>query len=193
MEQHFVEEPCQEGWHRPVLSLFAKVFTVFSCKLPKVTCSRKFAFAKHSAAMKAPVGLLSDRTVLHSKMEGPRPDKFTLTRLDFCGNLSQQFNIHKIPLPREAPKANSGERTIWDEKTMLAALQTIENPALHLAVHLSMILSLREGEILGLQPSDLDFEAADGRGTILVNKTILEAIRLMDAEERRELTRALFA
>ena len=26
--------------------------------------------------MKAPVGLLSDRTVLCSKMEGPRPDKF---------------------------------------------------------------------------------------------------------------------
>ena len=83
--------------------------------------------------------------------------------------------IHKIPLPREAPKANSEERTIWDEKTMLAALQTIENPALHLAVHLSMILSLREGEILGLQPSDLDFDAADGRGTILVNKTMQRA------------------
>ena len=43
MEQHFVEEPCQEGWHRPVLSLFAKVFTVFSCKLPKVTCFQKRA------------------------------------------------------------------------------------------------------------------------------------------------------
>jgi hypothetical protein len=26
--------------------------------------------------MKAPVGFLSDRTVLRSKMEGPRPDKF---------------------------------------------------------------------------------------------------------------------
>ena len=156
---------------------------------------------------------------------------------------------------------------------MLAALQTIENPALHLAVHMSMILSLREGEILGLQPSDLNFDAADGRGTISVSKTmqrankdalqsdgdfksvqgntghatasvlmdtyahtqdkprleltekieanfysqdltpaapqprqnekpaatkisgkeILEAIRLMDADERRELTRALFA
>ena len=50
MEQHFVEEPCQEGWHRPVLSLFAKVFTVFSCKLPKVTCFQKFAFAKRSGA-----------------------------------------------------------------------------------------------------------------------------------------------
>ena len=74
--------------------------------------------------------------------------------------------------PRDAPKVNIEERTIWDEKTMLAALQTIENPALHLAVHMSMILSLREGEILGLQPSDLDFDAADGRGTIAVNKTM---------------------
>ena len=77
MEQHFVEEPCQEGRHRPVLSFFAKVFTVFSCKLPKVACFQKFAFAKRSGAMKAPVGLLSDRTVLRSKMEGPCPDKFT--------------------------------------------------------------------------------------------------------------------
>ena len=128
--------------------------------------------------MKAPVGFLSDRTVLRSKMEGPRPDKFTLTRPGFCCSLSKQFNIyiflhihsdpaglnilafsrysvewdliHKIPLPREAPKTNSEERTIWDEKTMLAALNTIENPALHLAVRMSMILSLREGEILGL-------------------------------------------
>ena len=80
--------------------------------------------------------------------------------------------VHKIPLPREAPKANSEERTIWDEKTMLAALQTIENPALHLAVHMSMILSLREGEILGLQPGDIDFDAADGRGTITVGRSL---------------------
>ena len=27
-------------------------------------------------AMKSPVGTLSDRTVLRSKMEGPSPDKF---------------------------------------------------------------------------------------------------------------------
>ena len=58
---------------------------------------------------------------------------------------------------------------------MLAALNTIENPALHLAVHMSMILSLREGEILGLQPGDLDFDAADGRGTISVNKALQRA------------------
>ena len=30
--------------------------------------------------MKAPVGLLSDRTVLRSKMEGPYPDKFTFAK-----------------------------------------------------------------------------------------------------------------
>ena len=83
--------------------------------------------------------------------------------------------IHKSPTPREAPKINTEERTIWDERTMLAALQTIENPALHLAVHMSMILSLRESEILGLQPSDLDFDAADGRGTISVNKALQRA------------------
>ena len=80
--------------------------------------------------------------------------------------------IHKSPTPREAPKINTEERTIWDERTMLAALQTIENPALHLAVHMSMILSLREGEILGLQPGDLDFDATDGRGTITVGRSL---------------------
>ena len=83
--------------------------------------------------------------------------------------------VHKSPLPRDAPKVNTEERTIWDEDTMLAALQTMDHPALHLAVHLSMILSLREGEILGLQPKDLDFDAADGRGTISVTRTMQRA------------------
>ena len=73
--------------------------------LPKVACFQKCAFAQRSAAMKAPVRLLSDRTVLRSKMEGPRPDKFTLTRLDFCGNLSQQFNItYLLRVPARLPK-----------------------------------------------------------------------------------------
>ena len=81
----------------------------------------------------------------------------------------------KSPIPREAPKSTSEERAIWDEKTMLAALQTMTDPTLHLAVHLSMILSLRVGEILGLQPGDIDFDAADGRGTISVNKALQRA------------------
>ena len=41
----------------------------------------------------------------------------------------------KSPIPREAPKSTSEERAIWDEKTMLAALQTMTDPTLHLAVH----------------------------------------------------------
>ena len=40
----------------------------------------KFAFVERSGTMKAPVGLLSDRTVLRSKMEGPRPDKFAFAQ-----------------------------------------------------------------------------------------------------------------
>ena len=40
----------------------------------------------------SPIGAF--KRVLRSKMEGPRPDKFTLTRHEFCGNLSQQFNIY---------------------------------------------------------------------------------------------------
>ena len=84
---------------------FCQSFHCFSCMLLKVSCFQKCAFAQRSRAMKAPVGLLSDRTVLRSKMEGPRPDKFTLTRLDFCGNLSQQFNItYLLRVPARLPK-----------------------------------------------------------------------------------------
>ena len=64
------------------------------------TSPDKFAFAKRSGAMKAPVGLLSDRTVLRSKMEGPRPDKFTLTRLDLkedaCTSSKEMYEVYKM-------------------------------------------------------------------------------------------------
>ena len=33
---------CQEGWHRPALSLFAKVSLAFSCTLPKISCFQNF-------------------------------------------------------------------------------------------------------------------------------------------------------
>ena len=37
--------------------------------------------------MKAPVGLLSDRTVLRSKMEGPRPEQECREVRVACGDL----------------------------------------------------------------------------------------------------------
>ena len=54
----------------------------FYAKRCRILCRAKralFAFAQRSGAMKAPVGLLSDRTVLRSKMEGLRPDKFAFS------------------------------------------------------------------------------------------------------------------
>ena len=38
----------------------------------------------------------------------------------------------------------------------------MEDPILHLAVHLTLVGALREGEIVGLTPEDIDFDAADG-------------------------------
>ena len=69
---------------------------------------------------------------------------------------------------------------------MLAALQTMTDPALHLAVHLSMILSLRAGEILGLQPGDIDFDAADGRGTITVGRSLQRTEKARAGKDRPE-------
>ena len=86
MEQHFVEEPCQEGWHRPVLSLFAKVFTVFSCKLPKVACFQKFAFAQRSANASLPHGR-QNRLTSPAKKNRKFPMGNSLSYLscvDFC-------------------------------------------------------------------------------------------------------------
>ena len=137
----------------------------FYAILAKTPCAQYVHGVKQDLSKKQKKRLLSS-TSIH--------EVHTLLKTAFSYAVEWDL-IHKIPLPREAPKANSEERTIWDEKTMLAALQTIENPALHLAVHLSMILSLREGEILGLQPSDLDFDTADGRGTISVSKTMQRA------------------
>ena len=137
----------------------------FYATLAKTPCGQYVHGVKQNLSDKQKKRLLSS-TSIH--------EVHTLLKTAFSYAVEWDL-IHKIPLPRDAPKVNIEERTIWDEKTMLAALQTIENPALHLAVHMSMILSLREGEILGLQPSDLDFDAADGRGTISVNKTMQRA------------------
>ncbi len=40
------------------------------------------------------------------------------------------------------------------------------------AVHLTLVGALREGEIVGLTPEDLDFDAADGIGTFRINKSM---------------------
>lgn len=107
----------------------------FYATLAKTPCGQYVHGVKQNLSKKQKKRLLSS-TSIH--------EVHTLLKTAFSYAVEWDL-IHKIPLPRDAPKVNIEERTIWDEKTMLTALQTIENPALHLAVHMSMILSLREG------------------------------------------------
>ena len=78
----------------------------------------------------------------------------------------------KSPVPVDSPKKSTQERTIWTIEEMRAALDSMEDPILHLAVHLTLVGALREGEIVGLTPEDLDFDAADGIGTFRINKSM---------------------
>lgn len=80
--------------------------------------------------------------------------------------------IRKSPIPRDAPRKSTNEREIWSDEEMAAALDDIEDPLLHLAVHMTIVGSLRQGELLGIMPQDLDFEGANGRGTISINKSL---------------------
>jgi integrase len=81
--------------------------------------------------------------------------------------------ILQSPVPKDAPSKDSEERTIWDKATMIAALDSMkDNPLLHLAVHLTLVGALREGELAGLTPEDLHFEVNNGGGTFSINKTM---------------------
>ena len=55
---------------------------------------------------------------------------------------------------------------------MRAALDSMEDPILHLAVHLTLVGALREGEVAGLTLEDIDFDAANGMGTFTVNRSM---------------------
>ena len=64
------------------------------------------------------------------------------------------------------------ERSIWEVDEMRAALDSMEDPILHLAVHLTLVGALREGEVAGLPPEDIDFDAVNGMGTFTVNRSM---------------------
>ena len=58
--------------------------------------------------------------------------------------------IEENPLPSEAPKRDTSERLIWTEELVRNALEEIDDPLLHLAVHLAFIGSLRNGETVAI-------------------------------------------
>ena len=78
----------------------------------------------------------------------------------------------KSPVPVEAPKKTTQERSIWEVDEMRAALDSMEDPILHLAVQLTLVGALREGEGAGLTPEDIDFDAANGMGTFTVSRSM---------------------
>ena len=90
----------------------------------------------------------------------------------------------KSPVPVDSPKKSTQERIIWTVEEMRTALDSMEYPILHLAVHLTLVGALREGEIVGLTPEDIDFDAADGIGTFRINKSMQrvrkEALKQVD-------------
>ena len=49
----------------------------------------------------------------------------------------------KSPVPVDSPKKSTQERTIWTVEEMRAALDSMEDPILHLAVHLTLVGALR--------------------------------------------------
>ena len=65
-------------------------------------CPDKFAFVERSGTMKAPVGLLSDRTVLHSKMEGALP-----RQVPVCCTRSQQGLGQARPNKKAVPEGHN--------------------------------------------------------------------------------------
>ena len=131
--------------------------------------------------MKAPVGLLSDRTVLRSKMEGPRPDKFTLTQLDFVV-IYPTIEYGDF----QSVQGNTGHATA--SVLMDTYAHTQDKPRLELTEKIEANFYSQNLTPATSQPQQNEKPVA----TKISGKEILEAIRLMDAGERGELTRALF-
>ena len=92
----------------------------------------------------------------------------------------------KSPVPVDSPKKSIQERAIWNADEMWAALASMEDPILHLAVHLTLVGALREGEVAGLTPEDLDFEGADGTGTFRINKCMQRVQKISLAKTSKD-------
>lgn len=66
--------------------------------------------------------------------------------------------IQSNPVVCDAPKKNKASRRVWDAGTFRVALTDIDDPLLHLAVHIAFICSLRIGETMGLTWDCINFD-----------------------------------
>ena len=137
----------------------------FFTTLAKTPCGQYKLGVKKELTPKQEKRLLSG-TTLH--------EVYSLLRTAFTYAVKWEI-IRKSPVLEDAPAKTTEEREIWNAEEAMAALNTISDPLLHLAVHLCFIGSLREGELVGITPEDLDFEGANGQGTISINKALQRA------------------
>ena len=102
--------------------------------------------------MKAPVGLLSDRTVLRSKMEGPRPDKFR------AGGDKSFHHSHTVLADTAISSRNHAVGFFPVPALRLHQMEVVAAPA-HINIRVAGVLLL--GALV------VGFDGADGRPLVL--------------------------
>jgi len=76
--------------------------------------------------------------------------------------------IRESPVQMEKPVRVSPEAKFWTQDQIYSALERIEDPLLHLCVHMSLACTLREGEVSGLRTDRVNLDS----GTITVDATM---------------------
>lgn len=69
------------------------------------------------------------------------------------------------------PPITSNERKSWSSKTIKETLDRIDDPFLHLLVHLTFICSLRAGEAAGIEIDNFDFD----EGSLTIQQELIRA------------------
>ena len=110
--------------------------------------TKKCGGAKGYAESEGKIPVLSSTTIRHVH---------TLLKTAFDKAVDWKI-IESNPVVCDAPKKNKTERHIWTPEMVREALDDMEHPLLHLAVHLAFICSLRIGETVGLTWEDVDFD-----------------------------------
>ena len=100
------ENSCQEGWHRPALCLFTKVFDLFSCALLKAVCFEKAVFVQRSSWNSLTPGI-SNTTVRNTP--GTRSARCSVPRNAPCASTSAGI-WPRMPQGRTPPRARSNSK-----------------------------------------------------------------------------------
>jgi len=95
------------------------------------------------------------RYTLYSDNELPFLSKNTIRHIYIYFNMAlnkavEWKYIAGNPITFDPPESESNHRVAWDEETLLAALDEVKDPMLHLCLHLAFVGSMRSGEISGL-------------------------------------------